>query len=302
MKTSDQDLHCFWFSLKIHCDNWNNATGCKRNWMCHINLFIRTRANASLRRWLDIMPSGLLFKQLLLDPAMLMHDKTCMIIHMHHFWNHIDPYIFECMYKKSATVKICCDFLSCCNVSSVSLSIIVPIPASLSLNDLCQCMRFPTMWYVRPAKPQISLRICTVWSEPLLVAWVFYYCEATDWTPFGIFKHKRRLQRLIWVCTCQNATLLEVSCTAHLWVSKIASCVSSTFPWKTLNSLIIPLSFSTFSASSSFCWLIRTQGYKHFSCSTQLSMKFQLHIKTKMLKNKVLFSFQTTLLLYLSCL
>ena len=30
-------------------------------------------------------------------------------------------------------------------------------------------MRFPTMWYVRPAKPQISLRICTVCSEPLLV-------------------------------------------------------------------------------------------------------------------------------------
>ena len=26
------------------------------------------------------------------------------------------------------------------------------------------------------AKPQISLRICTVWSEPLLVAWIFYEC------------------------------------------------------------------------------------------------------------------------------
>ena len=39
-----------------------------------------------------------------------------------------------------------------------------------------QCMRFPTMWYVQPAKLQISLRICTVWSEPLLVTWVFYDC------------------------------------------------------------------------------------------------------------------------------
>ena len=29
-------------------------------------------------------------------------------------------------------------------------------------------------WYVRPAKPQISLRICVVWPEPLLVAWIFY--------------------------------------------------------------------------------------------------------------------------------
>ena len=31
-------------------------------------------------------------------------------------------------------------------------------------------MRFPTMWYVRPAKAQTSLRIRADWSEPLLVA------------------------------------------------------------------------------------------------------------------------------------
>ena len=37
-------------------------------------------------------------------------------------------------------------------------------------------MRFPTMWYVQPAKPQISPRIRPVWSEPLLVAWIFYEC------------------------------------------------------------------------------------------------------------------------------
>ena len=36
------------------------------------------------------------------------------------------------------------------------------------------------MWYVRPAKPQISLRIRTDRSEPLLVALVFYDCLATD--------------------------------------------------------------------------------------------------------------------------
>ena len=41
---------------------------------------------------------------------------------------------------------------------------------------LSQCIRFPTIWYVRPTKPQISLRIRAVWSEPLLVAWVFYDC------------------------------------------------------------------------------------------------------------------------------
>ena len=41
---------------------------------------------------------------------------------------------------------------------------------------MSQCMRFPTMWYVRPAKPQISLPIRAVWSDTLLVAWVFYDC------------------------------------------------------------------------------------------------------------------------------
>ena len=35
-------------------------------------------------------------------------------------------------------------------------------------------MRVLTMWYVQPAKPLISLRICAVWSEPVLVAWIFY--------------------------------------------------------------------------------------------------------------------------------
>ena len=75
-----------------------------------------------------------------------------------------------------------------------------------------KCMKFPSMWYVRPAKPQISLRIRAVWSEHLLVAWVFYECYATDWTPFGVSKLKRRLQRLLRVYTCQNVKFLEISC------------------------------------------------------------------------------------------
>ena len=66
--------------------------------------------------------------------------------------------------------------------------------------------------YVLQAKPQISLRICAVWSEPLLVAWVFYDFQATDWTSFGVSKLKMRLQRLVRVYICQNATVLETSC------------------------------------------------------------------------------------------
>ena len=75
---------------------------------------------------------------------------------------------------------------------------------------ISQCMRFPTMWYVRPANAQTSLRIRAVWSEPLLVAWLFYDCKATDWTPFGVSKLKRKLQKLVRVYTCQNVTLLEL--------------------------------------------------------------------------------------------
>ena len=60
---------------------------------------------------------------------------------------------------------------------------------------------FPTMWYVRPAKPQISLRICAVWPESLLVTWIFYDCQATDWISFGVSKLQRRLHRLVCVYT-----------------------------------------------------------------------------------------------------
>ena len=44
-------------------------------------------------------------------------------------------------------------------------SVFEPIQQNLSHG-----LGFPTMWYVRPAKPQIRLRIRAVWSEPLLVA------------------------------------------------------------------------------------------------------------------------------------
>ena len=57
-----------------------------------------------------------------------------------------------------------------------------------------------------------SLSIHAVWSEPLLVTWVFYEFYATDWTSFEVSKLKRRLHRLVWVYTCQNATLLEITC------------------------------------------------------------------------------------------
>ena len=47
---------------------------------------------------------------------------------------------------------------------------ILNYPVGLSVLNLSHGMEFPTMWFVRPAKPQISLRIRTVSSMPLLVA------------------------------------------------------------------------------------------------------------------------------------
>ena len=107
-------------------------------------------------------------------------------------------------------------------------------------------MRFPTMWYVRPANSQISLRIRTVWSEPLLVAWVFYDCWATDWAPFGVSKLKRRLQRLVRTYTCQKATLLEISCTGS-YLSAICLYFSKKIKW-------------------SYSWLYLASKIAYFTC------------------------------------
>ena len=73
-------------------------------------------------------------------------------------------------------------------------------------------MRFPTTWYVPPAKPQISLRIRAVWSEPFLVAWILLKFQATNQTSSGISMPRRRLHRLVWVHARRNATLLEITC------------------------------------------------------------------------------------------
>ena len=48
-------------------------------------------------------------------------------------------------------------------------------------------MRCPTMWYVRPAKPQISTHIQAVWSEPLLASLIRAFASQSDqslcWPP-----------------------------------------------------------------------------------------------------------------------
>ena len=48
------------------------------------------------------------------------------------------------------------------------------------------------------------------------VTWIFYEYWATDRTSFGVSKLKRRLYMLIWLYTCQNATLLEITCRSYV--------------------------------------------------------------------------------------
>ena len=82
------------------------------------------------------------------------------------------------------------------------------------------------MCYVRPAKPQISLRICAVWSEPLLVALLFYDSLA-DRTSFGVYKLKRRLHMLVWLYTCQNATLYEITCCSSIITHSLQGVINT---------------------------------------------------------------------------
>ena len=83
-------------------------------------------------------------------------------------------------------------------------------------------MRFPTMWYVRPAKPQISLCICEVWSEPMLVPWIFYDYSATERTSFVVSKLNSRLHSLVWVYTlCHGSYCVVLAQVLHLVVEFI---------------------------------------------------------------------------------
>ena len=65
---------------------------------------------------------------------------------------------------------------------------------------------------MRLAKAQTSLCTCADWSDHLLVAKRFYDCYAADQTSFGVSKLKRKLRGLVRLYTCQNATLLEITC------------------------------------------------------------------------------------------
>ena len=84
----------------------------------------------------------------------------------------------------------------------------------LHILHLSQCMRFPTMWYVRQAKPQISLRIHAVWSEPLLVAWIFYDCKLLT---------GHRLEFLSFKGGCTGSSESTLDKMPHCWKSHVTT-------------------------------------------------------------------------------
>ena len=84
-----------------------------------------------------------------------------------------------------------------------------------------------------------------------------------------ITKLKRRLQKLVWVYTCQNATLLEITCCGSIilfWLSNVISVYY--INWETHQ--ILPLISTEISSGSStgFKWYMHkakcVSGYMKF--------------------------------------
>ena len=65
---------------------------------------------------------------------------------------------------------------------------------------------------VRPAKTQISLVICPVWSESLLSAWRKLGSLATHWAHSEDSDQTGQMPRLIWVYAGRTLTLSVLSC------------------------------------------------------------------------------------------
>ena len=66
--------------------------------------------------------------------------------------------------------------------------------------------------YVRPAKTQISLGTCPVWSESSLSAWRNLGSLTTHWAQSKDSGHTGWMPRLIWVFAGRTLILLVLSC------------------------------------------------------------------------------------------
>ena len=103
-----------------------------------------------------------------------------------------------------------------------------------SNHHLSHLMTKPTKWHVRPAKAQISLGICPVWSESsLCTQWVakdpsFLHVDSED------SDQTRWMTRLIWVFAGRTVILLVLS-----WVSSFYIRPSMTKLCETPNTSLV---------------------------------------------------------------
>ena len=72
-------------------------------------------------------------------------------------------------------------------------------------------MTKPTKWHVHPAKTQISLGICPVWSESSLSAWRKLGSLATHWVHSEDSDQPGQMPRLIWVFAGCTVIMLVLS-------------------------------------------------------------------------------------------
>ena len=96
--------------------------------------------------------------------------------------------------------------------------------ASLCWNQMSHDMIFPTMWYVLSAKAQ------TAFARRLNILWLISHWPNIIWSS----KLKMGMHRLVWVYTCQNATLLKITCRGsnafHLFASEdYLQCTSCSY-------------------------------------------------------------------------
>ena len=78
-------------------------------------------------------------------------------------------------------------------------------------------MTKPTKWHVRPARAQISLGICPVWSESSLSTWRKLVSLATHWAHSEDSDQTGQMPRLIWVFAGCKVILFVLSWGELIW-------------------------------------------------------------------------------------
>ena len=96
---------------------------------------------------------------------------------MARLWNYVKITVLQYPVDTQTASSLVNDNISVCERTFnifIDCIFLYTYEVTLLNQRMSRGMRFQTMWwYFRPAKPQISLRIRAVWSEPLQVAWIF---------------------------------------------------------------------------------------------------------------------------------